>query len=221
MTMPNGLLIIWTDIAEDAEADFNDWYNNQHLAERVGVPGFLNGRRYIAIDGSAKYLAWYETETPEVLGSPAYGKRQANPTPWTERIMPSFRNVTRVTAERLAKSGSGLAAITLTLQVRPLAGREDILAKALADAVETFNTDLSIVSAQAFRPSDADAAKGTTEANLRATQENPPTWGLVIEATTEAAATAAAMRVKSPISVAAGAAAESGLYRLLLSRGDL
>jgi hypothetical protein len=104
--------------------------------------------------------------------------------------------------------------------VRPLEGREEGLAKALADAAKTFRTDLSIISAQAFRPSDFDAAKGTKEASLRATQENLPAWGLIIEAAKEEAASAAAIRVKSTISVAAGAAAETGLYHMLSARGD-
>ena len=217
----SGLLVIWTDVAPEAEADFNAWYDQEHLTERVGVPGFLNGRRYVAIDGPARYLAWYETETPDVLGSSAYGARQANPTPWTARIMPSFRNVTRVTASRLAKAGEGLGAAAATLAVRPEAGREDALDAALRSLVQEVGAAGFVVAAQAWRPSAADAAAGTAEAQLRATEENPPAWGIVVEATgaEDAAAALAAAGAADRIGDAAGGAVEIGLYRLLLARG--
>jgi len=220
MPRPAGLLVIWTDVSPEAEADFNDWYDNQHLAERVGVPGFQNGRRYRALGGATpKYLAWYETDTAAVLGSPAYGERQANPTEWTQRIMPSFRNVTRVTAERLAKTGAGLGQAALTLRVRPAAGREEALAAGLVRAVGDLVGKPGLVSAQAWRPSAADAAQGTAEAAMRAGEEQPPVWGLVLEAPDEAAAWAAAEGIEGRIAEAAGTPAETGLYELLVARG--
>ncbi|MGH8056431.1 MAG: hypothetical protein ACREOH_04245, partial [Candidatus Entotheonellia bacterium] len=56
-----GLLAVWMDIPAHVEDDFNRWYNEEHIAERVGIPGFLNGRRYLAIDGAPKYVALYDT----------------------------------------------------------------------------------------------------------------------------------------------------------------
>lgn len=220
-----GILIIWTDIAPAAAADFNAWYDNQHLAERVGVPGFLNGRRYVATDAGSQpeYLAWYETATPDVLGSAAYGERQSDPTAWTRRIMPSFRNVTRVTAARIAKAGGGLGAVALTLRARPAAGREAALADALATAPAALKAaDPAIVAAQSFRPSAADAAEGTAEARMRATEEAPPAWGLVLEATDRAAAEAALAKTGAAMRLAQAAAGdvEVGIYRLLLARGE-
>lgn len=216
---PNGLLLIWTDVTPEAEADFNAWYDNQHLAERVGVPGFLNGRRYVAEGGAApKYLAWYETETPEVLGSKAYGDRQANPTAWTQRVMPAFRNVTRVTAQRLAKSGGGAASHCATLRLRPAPGHEAALAEALIGAVAHLAADPTLTAAQSWRPTAADAAKGTTEARLRAQHEAPPAWGLLVEATDGAAASAALGGVRAAVEAAAGAMGEVGGYRLVLMR---
>ncbi len=51
--MAAAILTIWTDIPADIEADFNDWYNREHLPDRIqGMPGFLRGRRYAAIAGT-------------------------------------------------------------------------------------------------------------------------------------------------------------------------
>src|SRR5947208_12513380 len=48
----------------DKEAEFNRWYNEEHLAERLAIPGFLNGARYEAVKGGPKHLAVYELESP-------------------------------------------------------------------------------------------------------------------------------------------------------------
>lgn len=221
MTAPAGLLLIWTDVTEDVEADFNAWYDRQHLAERVGVPGILNGKRYVAIEGAPKYFAWYETGTAAVLGSAAYGSRQANPTDWTQRVMPAFRNVVRVTAEQVAKAGSGLGAAALTLRVRPAAGREDDLQAVLAELTAEIAGRPGVVAVQSWRPSDADAAQGTTEAAMRAEHEEPPAWGLLIEATTPEAAAEAAEGLGTELMEAADADVDAGVYRLLLARGEI
>src|SRR5438034_7648337 len=83
-----GLLMVWADVPADKEGEFNRWYNEEHLAERLAIPGFLNGARYEAVKGGPKHLAVYELESPAVLESPAYKKVAGNPTPWTKRSGP-------------------------------------------------------------------------------------------------------------------------------------
>ena len=67
-----GLLMVWTEVPADKEAEFNRWYNEEHLAERLAIPGFLSGARYEAVKGGPKHLAVYELESPAVLESVAY-----------------------------------------------------------------------------------------------------------------------------------------------------
>ncbi len=219
-----GALVIWTDIKPAAEEDFNRWYDHQHLEERVGVPGFLNGRRYKAIgDAPAKYLAWYEVASPDVLGSDAYGARQANPTEWTSRIMPEFLNVTRVTSARIAKSGGGLGCIAASLSFTCADGLADAVSAGLTQLVKNLTAYPGIVGAQAWRPSQADAAAGTAEAKLRAQEENPPVWTVMIEATSEAAAHTALKETNlvDQISHCADSKVTVGLYKLVLARGQI
>jgi len=52
-----GLLAVWTDIPVHIEADFNRWYDEEHLAERAGIPGFLNARRYVSVQGTRNICA--------------------------------------------------------------------------------------------------------------------------------------------------------------------
>jgi hypothetical protein len=111
-----GILAVWTDIAPELEAEFNEWYWREHLPERLAVPGFRRGRRYRAIAGAPRYFAFYELDAVEILASPAYLDRLDNPTQWTRRIMPGFRNTTRA-AFRLADCiGRVTSAAMLTLR---------------------------------------------------------------------------------------------------------
>ena len=71
-----GLMMVWTDVPADKEKEFNRWYNEEHLAERLRLPGFLNGARYEAVKGGPKHLAVYELESVAALETEAY-KRSA------------------------------------------------------------------------------------------------------------------------------------------------
>jgi hypothetical protein len=88
------LLMVWTDVPADKEAEFNRWYNEEHLAERLAVPGFLAAARYEAVKGSPKHLAYYELEDTAVLESEAYRRVTVNPTPWTQRCSPNVIGTT-------------------------------------------------------------------------------------------------------------------------------
>ena len=87
MTNKNGLLLFMTDIDPANEAEFNRWYEEEHLAERMAIPGFINARRFQTVEGSPKYLALYDLETPDVLQSQAYRHfTGAGKSVWTKRI---------------------------------------------------------------------------------------------------------------------------------------
>src|SRR2546429_9481597 len=67
-----GLLMVWADIDPEFEAEYLRWYDEEHIAHLLAVPGFLSAGRYEALKGSPKYLALYELEHPDVLRSPAF-----------------------------------------------------------------------------------------------------------------------------------------------------
>ncbi len=82
-----GLLLTLTEPRPELEAEFNAWYDTEHIAERLYIPGFLSARRWVADlkPGEGKYLATYELVAPGVLESEAYRERFASPSPWTQR----------------------------------------------------------------------------------------------------------------------------------------
>ena len=82
-TRGTGLLVLWTDVAPEFEAEFNRWYNEEHLQHLLKVPGFLSAGRYVALKGGPKYLAMYELEDHNVLRTSAFlDEVRYKPSPW-------------------------------------------------------------------------------------------------------------------------------------------
>lgn len=90
------LLLISMNVAPEHEAEFNEWYNTEHLEALAAVPGVLRARRYRGSGAKQRYAALYHFATPDVRDSAAW-KAAAN-TPWTERLRPHFRDYLRIEA---------------------------------------------------------------------------------------------------------------------------
>ena len=69
-----GVLAIWHTISPEGETDYWRWHDREHIPERVGVPGFLRGRRYRSLERSLDYLDFYEVESPETLAERALSR---------------------------------------------------------------------------------------------------------------------------------------------------
>ena len=103
-TRGKGIFLVYTDIDPQhaqLEAEFNDWYDTEHLSELLAVPGILSAARYQATKGGPKYLAVYELENADVVKSEAFTSRPR--TPWGERVSPSIigKNMTRIVGEQI------------------------------------------------------------------------------------------------------------------------
>lgn len=127
-----GLLAVWMDVEPSGAADFAEWYIREHIPERVGVPGFRNGNRYRVLDGTPGFLAVYDTESPKVLSSAPYQERLDNPTPWTQRVMPMFRNTVRSTCTIVQEAGIGMGGVLRTYRIEPKPDGREVLRAALA-----------------------------------------------------------------------------------------
>jgi len=92
-----GMLAVYTEAAPRHERDLNEWYNREHIDERVNLPGFHRARRYVAVKGGPKYLATYECDRADDLATPRYLHVLANQTPWSERVIGRFTHFTRLT----------------------------------------------------------------------------------------------------------------------------
>ena len=85
----SALLIVFTDVDIENDAEFNAWYNEEHVPERLSAPGFLDAARYESLRGGPRYLAVYELESADALQTDEYLRMSRNPTEWTKRMSPN------------------------------------------------------------------------------------------------------------------------------------
>lgn len=102
-----GFIAIWSDIREEGLETFYAWHDNEHVLERVGIPGFLRGRRYVAVDAPVRFFMCYETVSPEVQVGTDYLNRLNDPTPWTRQAIPYFYNTTRSLTRKIFSQAKG------------------------------------------------------------------------------------------------------------------
>ena len=138
----NGVLLSWVDVEPEHDAEFNNWYSHEHIPERAGIPGFLRARRYgrrptfATEEGVQEYFTLYETESLDVLASPAYLERLNNPTEWTSRMVKSLTNLNRTAAEVEFSLGEGMGAFVSTAEIRPR--DPSTISATLEDAMAAF-----------------------------------------------------------------------------------
>lgn len=63
-------LVVMTGPKPGRDQEYNDWYNNQHLADVVAVPGFRSAQRFKLSDAMGHehrngYLAIYEIDSDD------------------------------------------------------------------------------------------------------------------------------------------------------------
>ena len=136
-----GMLLTSMDIDPSDEAEFNRWYDREHLAERVAIDGFLEARRFVAHQGSPKYLSLYSTETFDVLDSPAYRNALANQTDWSRTNIARFKNMIRAVARITISRGQGRGSALGIIRLRPSAGGGDRLRAALQEKLDPEQLD--------------------------------------------------------------------------------
>jgi hypothetical protein len=216
-----GMLLTSMDIDPKDEADFNRWYDREHLIERVAIDGFLEARRYIAHQGSPKYLCLYSTETFEVLDSPAYRAALMNPTEWSKTNLARFENMIRTVARITISRGQGRGAALGIVRLRPAAGSHDRLRATLREKLDPDKLD-GVIAIHLIE-SDPALSKPLTD-DPPVSDPGAGDWFILIDATDVNALPAAmAARFTGSGMLEGGIRISSGSYRLMwdLARSDV
>jgi hypothetical protein len=125
--MAKGLLFMAFDFSTAHADEFHDWYDLEHVPERLRVPGFLNAERWIDSD---THVATYDLESPDVLRTPAYGAvAGTNQSPWTKRVTAMCRRIMRFEGEQVSPGDftaplGGGALLAASMNVDPAAEAE-------------------------------------------------------------------------------------------------
>ncbi len=202
-----GAVCIWHDLLPDALDDFYEWHNREHMPERIGIRGFRRGRRYIALHGKPQFFNLYEVDDAGVLGGADYLARLNDPTPWTRRVVPSFRNVARALCGVTYSDGAGEGGVMLTL-------RFDIAPPQRCGAAESLRErllpprvlDKGIAGVHLCIADEQASRIETAEKKARAGATEVPAWIVLIEGTSAAAVDAAGDALMSSLAADLGVA---------------
>lgn len=96
------VLIVSMEPPAGLEDEFNDWYDTEHVPQRIALPGFSSASRWVCIDGWPRWMALYDLASEAAVRSEAYrGVSGAHSTPWSRRILPRTIGRSRVVAVAL------------------------------------------------------------------------------------------------------------------------
>ncbi|VVO19321.1 DUF4286 family protein [Pseudomonas fluorescens] len=94
-SFPFGMLFVASDIDEVHESEFNNWYDSEHVPDRVRMPGVIKAARFKAVSGAPKYLALYWANSLSSFDGPEYQHAFKNQTSWSQKILPLMKNPIR------------------------------------------------------------------------------------------------------------------------------
>lgn len=180
----DAIVCSWNDVKPEGREDVYQWHNREHLPERLGIPGFLRGRRLRSSSAAPELMFLYEARDMGVLGGDDYFARLDNPTPWTSRATKHFFNSYRSVFDVVHTAGVSMGGAILGLRLRPadaerlqLALREDILPK-IEPMVGVTGTHLGVSN-----PSISE--RDTAEKRGRGAPFRMIGWVVLIEANSE------------------------------------
>lgn len=218
---PLGVLAVWNDVDPQVEKEYHEWYIQQHMLERLGIPGFLIARRYEAVTGGLKYFTYYLTKSIEVLKSPAYLQKLNYPTDWTRKIMPGFKNNSRSACRQTIDMGMGIGGAAVTMEIKASPGKEEELRQRLSSSLfpEMIRSPgtTGIIRIHLWEADLSVTAQKTGEQALRGGKDAVIDWVVVLEASTpELAEKAGKLLACSPFCAwGAESVAPPYVYRLL------
>ncbi len=178
-----GMLVVYCEVKSPHERDFNEWYNREHIDERLTMPGFQRARRYVAVKGSPKYLAVYECDRVGDLATPHYLNVLANQTPWTQRTMARFTQFHRLTLSMQVDQTHGLGGVLATIRFVPASGHRRNLSQWLRRTAFPRAIKVPGMLGGAAGENDPDVANAPARAtSMDRPKALEPEWVVFLEA---------------------------------------
>ena len=162
-------LAIWHDLVPDGKIEWERWHTYEHMPERIGIPGFLGGRRYMNHDDPKQCcFTMYEGNNLSVFKSTPYLKRLNNPTPWTKKSALTFKNFTRGACKCVSTSGQKNGYGGALMTIRLLKGKNFSKNFKYFDQLTSITNELDgIITSTLGICNGETASTETTERKLR------------------------------------------------------
>ena len=159
-------MLLSFDIEASAIEEHDRWHSHEHLPERLSIPGFLRGTRWVATGPGPRYMVLYEVESLATLASAAYLERLNNPSPWTTRMMPHYRGMVRGLCAVVGSVGPGQGGVAALVRYSVDAQQADALNRwLLGEALQAVAQRPGLASAHLLH--GAQAAAMTQEQSIR------------------------------------------------------
>ena len=213
-----GAVAIWHDIAPEGRAEFYAWHGEEHMPERAAIPGFVRGRRYVALEGAPEFFNLYETAAPAVLTGPDYLARLNAPTPRTRSAVQHFRGVARSLCEVAATHGEGQGGLIATYRY-DVGDANAVRHRARMSAtLERIGGQAGIAGAHLLVTDPQASAVETAERKARGTATLVPPWIVLIEGWGDIEPFTVFSRTFAAEADFAGAVPDRAVYRLQNTR---
>jgi hypothetical protein len=199
-----GFLAIWCEIGNDDLMDYRAWLTQEHIADRIRLPGFLSMRLFASPQDECAHFFLYLTESVDVLKGAGYRAVLDNPSPWTRRIMPRFGPFDRALGEQALKLGSGFGSHVLVSRIRT--GSAPATPAALQPALRGLLDIRDVVAARWLVTDRAVTGAASQEKTMRSSVGHEGRFDalLVVEATSESGAAAAQVALEPALRTGLG-----------------
>lgn len=180
-----GMLITFSETPPEVEEDFNEWYNREHIDERVWMPGFHRARRYVDANSNAdiKYFATYETDKVEDLADPEYMELLKDQSDWSKKVMSTFTKFDRITANVTIDLSHGFGGACLAARFFP---RIEIMSKLRDNLGDNLLPNIvstpGIIGAVLVENNLSVVNEGRRAQGMEIPENETPEWIILIEA---------------------------------------
>ena len=174
----NGVLGVWHSVVPGKERLVDNWYNEEHNAERVAIDGFLRARRYINLRRGRHYFCRYDVTDVSVLGSRAYLSALDNPSERSLAIFPYYRDTLRGVFRLSFRDGFGDGGYVMACRF-PL--EDSVSADTVAEIGQTLLRQSVMTRAEVWTVDTGMSTITTKEKALRRAVDRFPHTVLVLD----------------------------------------
>jgi hypothetical protein len=180
------VMINWSNVAPEYREQYYDWHDREHIAGRLTVPGFLRGRRHLAIDADRDIFNMYEVLDLGVLTGEDYTRLTRNPSEATRATSKLIVDAFRALARVRYSAGKGVGACVQTLRLEAQPGAEDRLESFLCGtALPALSMSPGVVAVHLCVADQA--ASGVVSPERKDRPTIVPGLAIIVEGTTVAA----------------------------------
>jgi hypothetical protein len=183
-------VLVWNDIVAAGREQFYAWHDKEHIPERLAIPGFRRGRRFINPGHSPEWLTMYEADDLGVMVSPEYLHRLNSPTPGTISTLPYFHNTSRAVCKLVHSLGSSSGGYVLALRLDVTPENAQAMCEMLkAKGFPRIEALTGALACHLYAADHSASHINTAESSTR--EFDVPSWVVLVEASTSESASQA------------------------------